>query len=315
MNIAELYDKAKAYTDIVDTDPLPYVVSTGSVLIDQASGIGGIPGGRIIEIFGPESSGKTTLAMSIVSNAQNMDLPVAIIDLEQTFDDKYASSVGIAGERNKDWFYAAPDYTEDAINLIEFLLDEDMKVIVVDSVAAMIPKAEAQGDFGEAVIGLQARLMSAALRRLKARIKQKNALVIFINQIRMKIGVQFGSPETTTGGEALKFYATMRIDIRAVGDKIMSKGEIEGQFRRVIFKKNKLAPPLRTVMVPIKFGVGIWKGAELLDLLLSEGIVTKSSSHYYYNNESIGNGKSAAIKSIEEDLDFFKGALDECPQD
>lgn len=309
MNIAELYERAKGEVGLEDTGPVPYIVSTGSVLIDKATGIGGFPGGRIIEMFGPESSGKTTLATSVLANAQKMELPIAVIDVEHTFDEKYAKNIGITGERNVDWFYGAPDTTEQTINLLEVLIEEGVKVIMIDSVASMVPEAEAQGEYGEATMGLQARLMSSAMRRLKGPIESNGAMVIFTNQLRMKLGVQFGSPETTTGGEALKYYSSMRVDIRAVGEKITSQKEVIGQFRRVTIKKNKLAPPLKVVMVPIKFGVGVWKGAELLDELLSCRIVTKSSSHFHHDGESIGNGKANAILHIEEELEYFKEML------
>jgi len=306
MNINEIYEKAKKLVDLEDSGPVPFVVSTGSVLVDQASGIGGLPGGRFIEIYGPESSGKTTLALHAMANAQKMELPVAMIDAEHAFDESYAKAIGLSGERNMDWFYGAPDTTEQTIELIELLIVEGFKLIVVDSVASMIPKAELEGEVGESVMGLQARLMSGACRRLVGQVSKQGVLVIFINQLRSKIGVVFGSPEVTTGGNALKFYASMRIDMRAVGDKIKVKDQEIGQFRKVTFKKNKLAPPLKIVMAPIKYGVGFWAGAEILDMLLTKKIVTKKSSYFYYGEDVLGAGKANAVSAIEEDIEYFR---------
>lgn len=309
IDVSKLFKQAQATIGIQDAEPIPYIVSTGSYEIDKASGIGGIPGGRIIEVYGPESSGKTTLTMHILANAQSMDLPIAMIDNESAFDEDYAKRLGIKGQKNVDYIYGQPETTEQTLQFIEFLLQGGVKVIVVDSVAAMVPKAELEGDFGEAVMGLQARLMSQGLRKLTNMVSVQGAILIFINQIRHKIGVNFGSPETTTGGNALKFYATMRIDLRQVGDDI-KQGDVQiGKFTRVTFKKNKVAPPMKKVMVPIRWGFGFWKAAELLDKLLTEGLICKKSSYFYYNEEVLGAGKAKAIAAIEEEIDYFEEIL------
>lgn len=309
IDMMALYDQAKSKIGIVEREPIPYVISTGSINIDNASGIGGIPGGRIIEVFGPESSGKTTLCVHILANAQKIGLPIAMLDNEAAFDEEYAHELGIQGNKYEDYFYAVPETCEQTFELIEFLLNGGVKVIVVDSVSAMVPKAELEGDMGEANMGLQARLIGQGLRKLTGIISTQGAIVIFINQIRMKIGVTFGSPETTSGGNALKFFTTMRIDLRQVGDNIMDGQEQIGKFTRVTFKKNKVAPPMKKVMVPIKWGSGFWKGAELLDALITEGLVSKKSSYFYHNDEVIGAGKAKAIAAIEDEIDYFEEIL------
>lgn len=309
MKISEMYEQAKAKVGLEDTGPVKHVISTGSVAINKASGIGGIPSGRIIEMYGPESSGKTTLALNILANGQKMGFQVAMLDVEHAFDEKYANAVGLTGIKNQDYFYACPDTTEQTVDLVEILIDMGIKVIVVDSVAAMIPKAEAEGEFGESVMGLQARLMSSFMRRIVGVVGNKDVTLILINQIRMKLGVMFGSPETTTGGEAVKFYCSMRIDLRAVGDKIMDGKDQTGRFTKVTFKKNKLAPPLKQAMVPLKYGVGFWKGAELLDTLVTTGKVTKKSSYFYLGDSVLGAGRTKAIEAIEEDIEKFEKLL------
>ena len=261
-------------------------ISTGSIGIDIALGIGGMPKGRIVEIYGPESSGKTTLALSVIAQAQKKGGTCAFIDAEHALDPSYAKKIGVDIEN---LLISQPDAGEQALEITDTLVRSGaIDVLVVDSVAALVPKAELEGEMGDQHMGLQARLMSQALRKLTATVSRSNTLVIFINQIRMKLGVMFGSPETTTGGNALKFYASVRIDIRSIG-KIKDKEDIIGTQTRVKIVKNKVAPPFKVVDFDIMYGEGISKTGELIDLGIKSGIVEKAGAWFSYKGEKLGS--------------------------
>jgi recombination protein RecA len=272
-------------------------ISTGSLSIDLALGIGGLPRGRVVEIFGPESSGKTTLCLSVVAQAQKLGGTCAYIDAENALDVVYARKLGV---KIDDLLISQPDTGEQALEIADMLVRSGgIDVIVVDSVAALTPRAELEGDMGDSHMGLQARLMSQALRKLTANIKRTNTLVIFINQIRMKIGVMFGSPETTTGGNALKFYSSVRLDIRRTGQ--IKKGEdIIGNETRVKVVKNKVAPPFKQADFEILYGEGISRNGELIELGVLNNLVEKSGSWYSYNGQKIGQGKENAKDYLKE---------------
>ena len=272
-------------------------ISTGSLGLDLALGIGGLPKGRIIEIYGPESSGKTTLALHVVAEAQKKGGSCAYIDAEHAMDPIYASKLGV---NINDLLISQPDTGEQALEIADTLVRSGaIDVLVVDSVAALVPKAELEGEMGDSHVGLQARLMSQALRKITASVSKSNTLVIFINQIRMKIGVMFGSPETTTGGNALKFYASVRIDIRRTG-QIKEKDETIGNQTRVKVVKNKVAPPFKTVDFDIIYGEGISKTGELIDLGVKAGIVEKSGSWYSYKDSRLAQGREGAKTFLKE---------------
>ena len=270
-------------------------ISTGSLGLDLALGIGGLPKGRIIEVYGPESSGKTTLALQVVASAQKKDGICAFIDAEHALDPVYAKNLGVDVDK---LLVSQPDAGEQALEIADTLVKSGaVDVLVVDSVAALVPKAELEGDMGDSHMGLHARLMSQALRKLTSSISRSNAMVIFINQIRMKIGVMFGSPETTTGGNALKFYASARLDIRRIG-QIKDKDQIVGNQTRVKVVKNKVAPPFKITEFDILYGEGISKEGEIIDLGVAEGFVEKSGSWYSFNGNRIGQGRENAKKFL-----------------
>ena len=272
-------------------------ISTGSLGIDIALGIGGMPKGRIVEIYGPESSGKTTLALSVIAQAQKNGGTCAFIDAEHALDPSYAKKIGVDVEN---LLVSQPDSGEQALEIADTLVRSGaIDVMVVDSVAALVPKAELEGEMGDSHMGLQARLMSQALRKLTATVARSNTLIIFINQIRMKIGVMFGNPETTTGGNALKFYASVRIDIRRIG-AIKDKDDVIGSQTRVKIVKNKVAPPFKTVDFDIMYGEGISKTGELIDLGVKSGIVEKSGAWFSYNGEKIGQGRENAKNYLKQ---------------
>ena len=274
-------------------------ISTGSLSLDIALGIGGLPCGRIVEIFGPESSGKTTLTLQTIAEAQKAGKTCAFIDAEHALDPIYAAKLGVKVD---DLLVSQPDTGEQALEICDMLVRSSaVDVIIVDSVAALTPKAEIEGEMGDSHVGLQARLMSQALRKLTANIKNANCLVIFINQIRMKIGVMFGNPETTTGGNALKFYASVRLDIRRTG-AIKDGEEIVGNETRVKVVKNKVAPPFKQADFQIMYGAGISKESELVDLGVKCKLVDKSGAWYAYKGEKIGQGKANAMKFLQENL-------------
>ncbi len=272
-------------------------ISTGSLGLDIALGIGGVPRGRIIEIYGPESSGKTTLTLHVVAEAQKQGGTCAFVDAEHALDPQYAEKLGVNID---ELLVSQPDTGEQALEITDMLVRSGaVDVVVVDSVAALTPKAEIEGDMGDSHVGLQARLMSQALRKLTANIKRSNCVVIFINQIRMKIGVMFGSPETTTGGNALKFYASVRMDIRRIG-AIKKGDEVIGNETRVKVVKNKVAPPFKQVEFQILYGEGISREGEIIDLGVKQGIIDKSGAWYAYNGERIGQGKENARQYLKE---------------
>ncbi len=267
------------------------VVSTGSLALDVALGIGGLPKGRVIEIYGPESSGKTTLTLQAIAECQKNGGTAAFVDAEHALDPVYAEKIGVNVD---DLLVSQPDTGEQALEITDMLVRSGaVDIVVVDSVAALTPRAEIEGDMGDSHMGLQARLMSQALRKLTGNIKRSNTMVIFINQIRMKIGVMFGSPETTTGGNALKFYASVRLDIRRIG-AIKKGDEILGNETRVKVVKNKLAPPFKKAEFEILYGEGISRLGELIDMGVEYDLVNKAGSWYSYNEERIGQGKENA---------------------
>ncbi len=272
-------------------------ISTGSTSLDIALGVGGLPRGRIIEIYGPESSGKTTLALHAVAEAQKKGGIAAFIDAEHALDVGYARKLGV---RTDDLLISQPDTGEQALEITETLVRSGaIDVLVIDSVAALVPRAELEGEMGDAHMGVQARLMSQALRKLTGTISKSSTIVIFINQIRMKIGVMFGNPETTTGGNALKFYATQRLDIRRIG-AIKDGEQVIGNRTRVKVVKNKVAPPFKEVEFDIMYGVGISKEGDLLDLASNENIVEKSGAWYSFDGERIGQGREQAKTFLRE---------------
>ena len=277
------------------------VVSTGSLGLDLALGIGGLPRGRIVEIYGPESSGKTTLTLQVVAEIQKLGGTAAFVDAEHALDPSYAAKVGVNVD---DLLISQPDTGEQALEITDMLVRSGaVDVIVVDSVAALTPKAEIEGEMGDSHMGLQARLMSQALRKLTGNIKRSNSLVIFINQIRMKIGVMFGNPETTTGGNALKFYASVRLDIRRTGS--IKKGEeVIGSETRVKVVKNKVAPPFKLAEFEILYGHGISREGEIVDLGVKQNIIEKSGAWYSFNGDRIGQGKENARDFLIEHKDI-----------
>ncbi len=279
------------------------VIPTGSLALDIATGIGGIPKGRVIEIFGPESSGKTTLALHIIAEAQRKGGIAVFIDAEHALDPKYAEKIGVDTER---LYISQPDYGEQALEIAESLVASNaVDVIVIDSVAALVPKDELEGEIGEAHVGKQARLMSQALRKLKGMAHKANTAIIFINQLREKIGVMFGNPETTPGGRALKFFADMRLDVRRIGD-IKDGGEKSGNRIRVKVVKNKLAPPFQEAEFDVIYGEGICKLCDLIDVGSELKVINKSGAWYSYGDIRLGQGKEQAKKFLMENPEIAK---------
>ena len=282
-------------------------ISTGSLGLDIALGIGGLPRGRIVEIYGPESSGKTTLTLQVIAECQRKGGTCAFIDAEHALDPIYAGNLGVDVEN---LLVSQPDTGEQALEICDMIVRSGaVDVVVIDSVAALTPKAEIEGDMGDSHMGLQARLMSQALRKMTGNIKNSNTLVIFINQIRMKIGVMFGSPETTTGGNALKFYASVRLDIRRIGS-IKEGDEVVGSETRVKVVKNKVAPPFRQTEFQIMYGQGIYRMGEVIDLGVKLNLLDKSGAWYAYNGEKIGQGKKNAATYLEENPEIAKDLED-----
>ncbi|HVP65666.1 MAG TPA: recombinase RecA [Anaeromyxobacteraceae bacterium] len=278
-------------------------VSTGSISLDIALGVGGLPRGRIVEIYGPESSGKTTLALHAVAEAQKRGGIAAFVDAEHALDVGYARKLGV---RTDDLLISQPDTGEQALEIVETLVRSGaIDVLVIDSVAALVPRAELEGEMGDAHMGVQARLMSQALRKLTGTISKSSTIVIFINQIRMKIGVMFGNPETTTGGNALKFYASQRLDIRRIG-AIKDGEQVIGSRTRVKVVKNKVAPPFKEVEFDIMYGVGISKEGDLLDLAAQENIVEKSGAWFAFDGDRIGQGREQAKAFLKEHPDVLQ---------
>ena len=272
-------------------------ISTGSLGLDIALGIGGLPKGRIVEIYGPESSGKTTLTLSVIAEAQKSGATCAFVDAEHALDPEYAGKLGVNVD---DLLVSQPDTGEQALEITDMLVRSNaVDVIIVDSVAALVPKAEIEGEMGDMHVGLQARLMSQALRKITGNIKNANCLVIFINQIRMKIGVMFGSPETTTGGNALKFYASVRLDIRRTG-AVKEGDEVVGSETRVKVVKNKVSPPFRQAEFQILYGKGIYRNGEVIDLGVAHGFIEKAGAWYSYQGNKIGQGKANSAKFLQE---------------
>ena len=278
------------------------IIPTGSLSVDAALGVGGFPRGRIIEIYGPESSGKTTLALHAIAQAQKQGGTAAFIDAEHALDPVYASKLGVDID---ELYVSQPDNGEQALDICEALVRSGaIDIVVVDSVAALVPKAEIEGDMGDSHVGLQARLMSQALRKLTSVISKTNTVVVFINQLREKVGVMYGNPETTTGGKALKFYATIRIDIRK-SEAIKEGKEIIGNRTKVKIVKNKVAPPFRTCVVDMMYGEGISRTGEILDFAVDMDLIKKSGSFYSYNGERIGQGRDNARQFLMEHPEIF----------
>ena len=281
-----------------EREPIP-AISTGSLGLDVALGIGGLPRGRIVEIYGPESSGKTTLTLQVIAEAQKAGGSCAFIDAEHALDPIYAQKLGVDVDN---LLVSQPDTGEQALEICDMVVRSGaLDVVVIDSVAALTPRAEIEGDMGDSHMGLQARLMSQALRKMTANIKNSNTLVVFINQIRMKIGVMFGSPETTTGGNALKFYSSVRLDIRRIGS-VKEGDEVVGNETRVKVVKNKVAPPFRQTEFQIMYGTGIYHMGEVIDLAVKQNLIEKSGAWYSYKNEKIGQGKKNVAIYLEENL-------------
>ena len=277
------------------------VISTGSLALDIALGIGGLPKGRVVEIYGPESSGKTTLTLQAVAECKKLGGTAAFIDAEHALDPIYAEKIGVNVD---ELLVSQPDTGEQALEIADMLVRSgSIDIIVIDSVAALTPKAEIEGEMGDSHMGLQARLMSQALRKLTANIKRSNTLVVFINQIRMKIGVMFGNPETTTGGNALKFYSSVRLDIRRIGS-IKKGDEVTGNQTRVKVVKNKMAPPFRQAEFEILYGEGISRLGEIIEMGVNEGLIDKAGAWYSYQNDKIGQGKENVRTYLQEHPDI-----------
>jgi recombination protein RecA len=279
------------------------VIPTGSLALDIALGVGGLPRGRVVEIYGPESSGKTTLTLEVIAQCQRLGGTAAFVDAEHALDPTYAEKLGVKVD---DLLVSQPDTGEQALEITDMLVRSGaVDLVVIDSVAALTPKAEIEGEMGELQVGLHARLMSQALRKLTGNIKRSNTIVVFINQIRMKIGVMFGNPETTTGGNALKFYASVRLDIRRIG-ALKNGDEVIGNATRVKVVKNKVAPPFREAEFEILYGTGISREGEIVDMAVAQNLIEKSGSWYAYQGERIGQGKDNARAYLQQHRDVFE---------
>lgn len=301
-NIEKHYGKGSVMRLGENTSMNVEAISTGSISLDIALGIGGVPRGRIVEVYGPESSGKTTLTLHVVASAQKAGGEAAFIDAEHALDPVYAKALGVDVDR---LLVSQPDTGEQALEITEALVRSGaVDVVVVDSVAALVPKAEIDGEMGDAFVGLHARLMSQALRKLAGIVSKTNAVVIFINQLREKVGVMYGNPEVTTGGKALKFYASVRIDIRK-GEPIKNGSEIIGSRTKIKIVKNKVAPPFRTCTVDMLYGEGISRAGGLLDLATERGLIEKSGSWYSYKDQRIGQGRDSARKYLEDNPEVY----------
>lgn len=277
------------------------VISSGSIGLDLALGVGGFPKGRIIEIYGPESSGKTTIAIHVIAEAQKKGGVCAMVDAEHAFDPLYAENIGV---NMKDLLFSQPDYGEQALEVVDILANtKSVDVIVIDSVAALVPKGELDGEMGDAKMGLQARMMSQAMRKLTGIVAKSGAVVIFINQLRDKIGIMFGSPETTTGGNALKFYASIRLDVRR-SSQIKDGDEILGNKTKVKVIKNKVAPPFKTAEFDIVYGKGINRMGEIIDMAVELEIINKSGSWFSYGDTKIGQGRDSVVQFLEDNPEF-----------
>lgn len=285
------------------------VVPTGALSLDMALGVGGVPRGRVVEIFGPEASGKTTLASHVVAEAQAMGGKAAFIDAEHALDPTYIKRLGV---NIKELYVAQPDFGEQALEILETLIRSGaFDVVVIDSVAALVPKAEVDGDMGDAHMGMQARLMSQALRKITPLVSKTNTIVIFLNQIRMKLGIRFGNPETTAGGNALKFYASLRMDIRR-REPITKDGEIIGHVREVKVVKNKVAPPFRTASFDLYFANGIDKASGIFEAALKAGVIDKAGSWYKYDGKQLGQGKEAVCGIMRENPKMMEKIRKQC---
>ena len=279
------------------------VISTSSLYLDDALGVGGLPRGRVVEIYGPESSGKTTLTLHVIAEAQKLGLTAAFIDVEHALDPTYARKLGV---NTDELILSQPDYGEQALEMLDKLIETKLvHVIIVDSVAALVPKAELEGEMGDNQMGLQARLMSKALRKITSSTKKNNTLVIFINQLRMKIGVMFGNPETTAGGNALKFYASVRIDIRK-GAAIKSGEEIIGNKTKIKIIKNKVAPPFKTAEVDVLYGIGIDSVSEILDISTELGTIKRGGSWYSYGDTRLGQGRDTVVEMLRDNPELLE---------
>ena len=312
--IQEIYNTLVKKYSIVEQHKGP-ILPTGSLILNRMLVIGGYPTGRIIEIYGPEGVGKTTMGLHAMVEAQKLKMPLALLDMECCFDERYAKTIGIRGKKNVDYLHLMPTYGEEAIDMLADVLDKGMKLVVVDSVASMVPKAEYEGETGEAFMGLQARMMGQGLRKLTGRISRAGAVVIFINQVRTKIGVFFGSPEVTTGGRALGFYASIRLQLRS-GEAMPDKVNPIGRYVRIKVVKNKVGPPLKECQVPLIFGRGIDRAGEIFSELWAVGKITRRSSFYYGpDGEKIGAGVVNSMTTMRESIKVWERIYHEHAKD
>lgn len=304
MSVEDLYKELVEEFDI-GPEPVTEVLPTGSLFLDRALGIGGYPSGRVIEIFGNEGAGKTTIGLHAMAQAKKKKWNPALIDMECSLDEAYAKAIG-CGKRNVDFLHMVPNYGEQAVEMVKTMLDREVRLILVDSVSSMVPKAEMEGETGEAFMGAQARMMGQAMRTLTTRIHDAGAIVIFINQVRSKIGVFFGSPETTSGGRALPFFASQRIRVRS-GKDIGQDGKL--MMIRVV--KNKVGPPLKECEIPLIYGKGVDAALEMFGELQESGRITKKSSFYYFDGDKLGNGRLQAAEAIRANMREYRRIINE----